>query len=107
MRHLAIALLLLGGACTSAGGGITTAEVRRCPDSAEVCAVALHDAKERDHVSVTIHGPDWSATYEARTVRAFEGQRIEAEVRKALLEELGRVPEGVVARVLEAVRGLP
>lgn len=104
---LAALALLLGGACTSAGGGLTLAEVQRCPDGGSVCAVELRDGKERDHVVVDVQGPDWSARYEARTVRAFEGQAIRAALERAIAAELGQVPTGLVDRLLKALRGLP
>jgi len=71
------------------------------------CHVRIIDGKEQGAIDFKFQMPDGTIlNFAADNVKAFEGQRLRAEVEKAIAEQLGEVSPGLVDAILNAIGGV-
>jgi hypothetical protein len=97
-----IALLLAG--CAGAGSyGVTAVDMRF--ENGQLVEAHWTDGKEKKDVAVAVKTPAGSFEYRASDVSAFEGQKIAAELHKALAAAGVDVAESLVTGAVAAALG--
>lgn len=99
----------LGAESAQGRAGVTDVEVRWCEraDGSDryLCGARWVDGKERQDVSLTLDLPDGGKLrYAASGVAAFDGQRLRAEVERALVEQVGAAAPAAVDAIMRAIR---
>lgn len=106
-RLIMVAALLLAG-CTLPDAGMIRGSIKTCMDASNkpyVCEALIVDGKEQDSVTFYAESGDHKVYFDAKGVKAFEGQRLAAAVSEALIETTGHAAPETVAAIVRAILG--